>query len=120
MTHWRCAMQQRPSLVLTSCQVLIAYRREGAARTGGRQSPDPDDSGSGHGCLSRHALEELGKDDLTTVDAVNALRGGVVEPGELERGAWRYRVRTARLVVVVAFRSDTELVVVTGWRVGRR
>ena len=70
--------------------------------------------------FSRHALEEPGKDDLTTVDAVNALRGGVVGPGELERGTWRYRVRTARLVVVVAFRSETELVVVRGWRVGRR
>ena len=56
----------------------------------------------------------------TTVDAVNALRGGIVDPGELERGTWRYRVRTARLVVVVAFRSETDLVVVTGWRVGRR
>jgi hypothetical protein len=70
--------------------------------------------------FSGHALEELGKDDLTTVDAVNVLRGGVVSPGELERGTWRYRVRTARLVVVVAFRSETELVVVTGWRTGRR
>ncbi len=70
--------------------------------------------------FSRHALEELARDDLTTVDAVNALRGGVVSPGERERGTWRYRVRTARLVVVIAFRSETELVVVTGWRVGRR
>ena len=70
--------------------------------------------------FSRHALDELRKDDLTTVDAVNALRGGIVGPGELERGTWRYRVRTARVVVVVAFRSETELVVVTGWRLGRR
>ena len=70
--------------------------------------------------FSRHALEEPGKDDLTTVDAINVLRGGVVSPGELERGSWRYRVRTARLLVVVAFRSETEFVVVTGWRVGRR
>ena len=70
--------------------------------------------------FSRHALRELGKDDLTTVDAVNVLRGGIVSPGALERGTWRYRVRTARLVVVVAFRSETELIVVTGWRVGQR
>ena len=69
--------------------------------------------------FSRHALEELGKDDLTTVDGVNALRAGVVGPGELERGTWRYPVRTARLVVVVAFHSETELVVVTSWRVRR-
>ena len=70
--------------------------------------------------FSRRAREELREDGLTTVDAVNALRGGVVSPGELEHGTWRYRVRTARLVVVVAFRSEIELVVVTGWRVGRR
>ena len=31
--------------------------------------------------FSRHALEELSKDDLTTVDAANALRAGVVGPG---------------------------------------
>jgi hypothetical protein len=61
----------------------------------------------------------LRKDDLTTVDAVNALRAGLVGPGELERGSWRYQVRTARLAVVIAFRSETELVVVTGWRVRR-
>lgn len=66
--------------------------------------------------FSSHALEEMADDDLTTVDCVNVLRGGIVEPGELERGSWRYRVRTARICVVVAFRPDEELVVVTAWR----
>ena len=66
--------------------------------------------------FSKHALEEMAKDDLTTVDCVNILRGGVVQPSELERGSWRYRVRTARMCVVAAFRSDEELVVVTAWR----
>lgn len=66
--------------------------------------------------FSKHALEEMTNDDLTTVDCVNVLRGGVVEPGELERGSWRYRVSTARMCVVVAFRSEEELVVVTAWR----
>jgi hypothetical protein len=36
--------------------------------------------------FSRHALEELGKDEMSTVDAVNVLRGGVVRPGEYEGG----------------------------------
>ena len=54
--------------------------------------------------------------DLTIADCVNVLRGGVVEPGEFERGSLRYRVSTARLCVVVAFRSEEELVVVTAWR----
>ena len=66
--------------------------------------------------FSQHALDELARDDITTVDAVNVARGGVVEPPELEKGSWRYRVWTQRLTVVVAFRSETHLRFVTGWR----
>ena len=66
--------------------------------------------------FSGHAFEEMAKDDLTTVDCTNVLRGGVVEPPEFEFGTWRYRVRTNRIYVVVAFRSETQLVVVTAWR----
>ncbi|HSO34725.1 MAG TPA: DUF4258 domain-containing protein [Labilithrix sp.] len=66
--------------------------------------------------FSKHAEEELAKDNLTMVDATNVLRGGVVDPGELENGTWRYRVRTVRIAVIVAFRSETELRVVTAWR----
>jgi hypothetical protein len=66
--------------------------------------------------FSKHSLRELEKDDLTTVDAANMLRGGIVDPGEFENGSWRYRVRTARMCVVVAFRSETELQIVTAWR----
>ena len=50
------------------------------------------------------------------LDVANVLRGGVVDPGEYENGSWRYRVRTARIAVIVAFRSETELRVVTAWR----
>ena len=66
--------------------------------------------------FSKHALEEMAEDGLTTVDCVNVLRGGVVEPAELEPGSWRYRVATGTICVVIAFRSDTALVVVTAWR----
>ncbi len=66
--------------------------------------------------FSGHALEEMGNDDLTTVDCTNVLRGGWVEHPEFKRGSWRYRVRTARICVVIAFRSETKLVVVTAWR----
>jgi hypothetical protein len=65
---------------------------------------------------TRHALDEMAKDNLTTVDCINVLRGGVVEPAEEIRGTWRYRVCTARIYVVVGFRSETRLVVVTAWR----
>jgi hypothetical protein len=57
--------------------------------------------------FSGHALEEMRKDKLTTVDCTNVLRGGVVAPGEWERGSWRYRVRTNVISVVVTFRSET-------------
>jgi hypothetical protein len=74
---------------------------------------------SGTVSFSKHALEEMAKDNMTTVDCVNILRGGVVEPAEWEAGTYRYRVRTARMYVVIAFRSETELVVVTCWRLVR-
>lgn len=76
-----------------------------------------------------HARKEMDKDGLTDVDAVNVLRGGVVREGEWENGSWRFRVETMKMVFVVAFDpevetmpgedealDDTELVLVTGWR----
>lgn len=72
---------------------------------------------SGRFTYSRHALEEILADDLTTVDCENILRGGVVRPPEIEKGSWRYRVETSRMAVVIAFRSSEELVVITAWRV---
>lgn len=65
---------------------------------------------------SSHALKEMEKDGLTMVDCTNVLRGGWVEPGEWENGSWRYRVRTARICVVIAFRSQSKLAIVTAWR----
>ena len=67
--------------------------------------------------FSTHALKEMAKDHLTTIDCTNVLRSGVVEPPELRAGTWRYRVRAASIYVVIAFRSDTHLVVVTSWRI---
>ncbi len=71
---------------------------------------------SGFFTYSRHARDELLADDLTTVDCENVLRGGVVRPGELEFGTWRYRIETSRITVVIAFRSERQLVIVTAWR----
>ncbi len=65
---------------------------------------------------SRHATEEMAKDDLTIIDCINVLRGGIVEPAEWENDSWRYRVHTQRIWVVVAFRSEKRLVIVTAWR----
>lgn len=66
--------------------------------------------------LTTHAREELQKDNLGAGDALNVLRAGIVEPAELVGTVWRYRVRTARMYVVVQFRSDVQLLVITGWR----
>ena len=71
---------------------------------------------TGRFIYSRHAIEEMLADNLTTVDCENVLRGGAVRPGEYDRGSWRYRVETRRITVVVAFRSEHEIVVVTAWR----
>jgi len=70
--------------------------------------------------FSRHAIEELLKDHLTTVDCVNVMRAGRVKlPADLTKQTWRYRVETPRIAVIVAFRSEEELVVVTAWRAKR-
>ena len=66
--------------------------------------------------FTKHAEEELTEDDLTMVDCVNVLRAGIVEPPEMQNGSWRYRVTTSRICVVVVFRSETKIVVVTAWR----
>jgi hypothetical protein len=66
--------------------------------------------------FSRHALEEMEKDNLSTPDVQNVLRGGVVEFCEEVKRTWRYRVRTSRMFVVVAFCSENHLTVVTAWR----
>ncbi len=66
---------------------------------------------------SRHAREEMEKDDPTEVDVTNVLKAGrIIEPAEMGQVNWTYRVHPQPRCVVVAFRSDAELVVVTAWR----
>lgn len=77
-----------------------------------------------------HARKEMDADNLTDMDAVNVLRGGVVREAEWENGSWRYRIETPRMVFVVTLDpmpdrmpapdddlGDVELVLVTGWRI---
>ena len=65
---------------------------------------------------TQHARDEMANDDLTTVDCVNVLRGGVVQPPDFIRGTWRYRVESRTIAVVIAFGLEDELRVVTAWR----
>ena len=66
-----------------------------------------------------HALREMAKDDMNEQDCLGVLRGGWVEFSELVEGTWRYRICTRELYVVTAFRSETELAIVTAWRLKR-
>lgn len=66
---------------------------------------------------SKHALDEMDADGLTREQVHQVLRGGIVEPAELERGTFRYRIRAGNIMVVVAFRSEVLIIVVTAWRV---
>ena len=67
--------------------------------------------------FSQHAINEMRADKLNLVDCVNVLRAGALrQPADLEKGTWRYRVQTNHITVVIAFRSEGELVIVTAWR----
>ena len=67
--------------------------------------------------FSGHAKAEMAKDQLTTQDAVNVLRAGVVDPSEFMSGSWRHRVKTNRICVVVTLPSKSEATVITAWRI---
>ena len=72
-----------------------------------------------------HALEAMRDDRLEQIDVLNVLRGDWVEEPEWENGAWRYKVRTQRIVVVIELEYDDddaveeaeELIVITVWRI---
>ena len=69
--------------------------------------------------FSNHALEEMRKDNMTTVDVFNIIKSPsakILHEGEMERGTYRYRLETQNMMVVVAFDSKTSLAIVTAWR----
>ena len=69
--------------------------------------------------FTRHALEEMGFDKVTTVDVLNILKSSsskIYDQGELEKGSYRYRLETNNYIIVIAFQPDGKtLVVVTAW-----
>ena len=66
--------------------------------------------------FSAHGRKEMANDNMSERDVQNVLRGGYCDPAEEASGTWRYRVHTQMFCVVVAFRSEEQLVVVTAWR----
>lgn len=73
---------------------------------------------NGRYSFSRHAVAEMAKEKPKIIqpECVSALKAGACEPGETENGSWRYRVHAGEIWVVVSFRSEEELVIVTAWR----
>lgn len=67
--------------------------------------------------FSIHAMEEMAKDDLHSTDCINLLRAGVFGAAEYTNRQWRYRVTTPRICIVIAFTSESELRIVTAWRI---
>lgn len=69
--------------------------------------------------FSKHSLEELKEDGLTTIDALNVLKSTdskISDEGEFENGSYRYRVQTNYMMVVVSFSNDGNCInVVTAW-----
>lgn len=63
-----------------------------------------------------HAYERMEEWAIAEVDVKNVIRGGVPEGSDFEKGSWRYRIRTPKITVVVAFRSREQVVIVTTWR----
>lgn len=55
-------------------------------------------------------MAERGVDEA---DIINVLRGGAVGSTDFENGTWRYRIFTPKIWIVVAFRSERCLTVVT-------
>jgi hypothetical protein len=67
--------------------------------------------------FSKHALEEMEKDNLKTGDILNVLKAGkIFDAPEFENGSYRYRVQTQKIMVVIAFRKTNHVVIVTAWR----
>ena len=65
----------------------------------------------------RALLPKLAKDDMDSQDAMNILRAGTWDAPEWEKGAWRYRVRTFKMTVIIEIDFENrEFTVVTGWR----
>lgn len=63
-----------------------------------------------------HAIARLKERALSTLDCENVLRAGVVDEAEWNDGGWRHQVRTQKIVVVIEFLSEDEVLIVTAWR----
>lgn len=71
------------------------------------------------GCyvFTKHAEERLAKREISQLDVINTIRAGECVHHTFESGTYRYQFETLRgYHAVVAFRSATEMVVVSAWK----
>src|SRR5262245_10031651 len=66
-----------------------------------------------------HAQERQEERALDRMDCINVIRAGRVVQAQLQRGRVRYVFETNSMGVVVEFPSDTEMDVVTNYRIQR-
>ncbi len=67
--------------------------------------------------FTKHCRVEMENDQLITGDLFNVLRGGKIHTdAEFENGQWRYRIQTAKMIVVIAFANPNKVRCVTTWR----
>jgi hypothetical protein len=72
--------------------------------------------------FSSAAKDAMMREDMTSGDIVNVLRGGAIKGTEIAHGAWRYRSRTKSMSVDFSFRGpesgrgEPDEVVVVGAR----
>lgn len=67
--------------------------------------------------LTMHAREKMKVRNLRMGDILNVLKAGkIINFPEFENGSYRYRVKTMKLTVVIAFKKPSHVVIVTAWR----
>jgi hypothetical protein len=74
---------------------------------------------NGEFSFTGHCHDELQIDNMGTPDAVNVIRCGKIgrEPEFSDKSkAWRYRIETQIMGVIVEIHSPNRLRVITGWR----
>jgi len=68
---------------------------------------------------SRHFREQAEDRDFSVVDALNVLKSTaskIVEEPEMEKGTWRYRIQSNKMVLVFGFTPNGEgILLVTAW-----
>jgi Domain of unknown function (DUF4258) len=63
-----------------------------------------------------HADERMKKRKISVLDVENVLRGGFSGDAEFENSAWRYKICTNKITVVVELWDDGRVFVVTAYR----